>query len=106
MMPQGGSQADEIEEFLADIVSSSHMSEEKKKELIESLNKAIILNFVNRIFTKLPEANKKAVEEMEFKAPEEVMEFFVKLAPSEDVRAAMEGASSEIFSRFLKKLEK
>lgn len=94
----------ELKQFFSDLVSSSHLSDEQKKELFTKLEGAIVLNVIRKIFDQLSESNKKIIQEREFKNAEDLFKFLGQIVPEDVSRKIIPLSVTEVVEKFLEKL--
>ncbi len=93
-----------LKEDLDKILSEIGLSEDQKRKTFKSLEKAIVLNWINSLTSQLSEENTKDFEEKEIETIEEAMKILTEYFPKEKVVEELGNSTEKIIGKFVDKI--
>ena len=87
-------------EILEEMASLGGLSGEQKKELLATLEEAIVLNISIKLIGKLSEDKRKLMNEQEFKVGEDLVKFLADGISREEFRNIATQSAEEIIGKF------
>lgn len=89
---------------MQDILLQTGLSGDDRRELIENLNNALVMNFARRASEMLPEAGMQELARANFKSAEESVAFLQKFLSGEEMKKLLAASFEDVMGRFLGKL--